>query len=809
MNNTTISERVLGILEWQNILNELESRCATVIGKQLISSLKPLPVDRVRLRLKQITELKELMIQGESPDFDGITEIDKLLELASKQGLLSIEDLSAIKHFIIATNRIINFILKYNHQLKYIAEEFSVLNKLRDLGELLNTSITDSNELNTNKYKELKNIKESLFKTRQEIERKLHDIIHSPHVSLSIQEKVHTIRNERYVILVKSNMRDKVKGNLHDVSSSGATFYVEPDEIITSNNKLIMLERDYKNEILRILRELSKEIGKHADELYVNSRLLAGLDFLTAASKLSISIKGSEPEILNEPIIQLLKARHPLLYLMNPGTVIPNDISIGKEFNCMIISGANTGGKTVLLKTAGLCALLSMHGLHIPADPDSAIGIYSGILADIGDDQSISASLSTYSGQIVIINEMVQNANEGTLILIDEILVGTNPRQGAVLAQSVLEALAETGARIIATTHYPELKELPLENKRFMNASVSFDAETLKPTFKLRTGIPGTSYALDIAKNYGLRDNIIERAKELLDSREKTAEALIENIQKHREELEEENRKISELNIALTNEKNKYLEMQAELNLKIEETKNEKGIEFIDEINKYRNEIAGKIRDLHNTKKSELEKLQQNLGEIKAKVIHKLKKDRKNRFIQNATAFLPEKANPGDSVFISSLEKIGKIESIDNVNSSVSVLLGNSIKAKYKYDDLLTPLTIAKKHKPPKTNIEKQYPANIQDEKPDNEIPRTIQMHYNTCDLRGLKVEEALNKLESDLDKMIRSAINTAIIIHGHGTGALKEAVRNKLKTSSYVKKFRPGEYGEGGDGVTIISLKN
>lgn len=807
MTNTTISERVLGILEWQSILKELESRCATVIGKKLVSSLKPLPVERVRLRLKQITELRELMLQGEAPDFAGITGIDEFLEIASKEGVLSIENLSAIKEFIIATNRIINFISKFKDQLNYTAEEFSALNKLRDLGELLSNSITDSNELNVNRFKELKRIKDNLLKTRQEIEKKLHDIIHSPHLSLSIQEKIHTIRNERYVVLVKSNMRDKVKGNLHDVSSSGATFFVEPAEIISSNNKLIMLERDYKNEILRILRDLSKETGKYSNELYSNSRLLAGLDFLAAASKLSISIKGSEPEILNEPIIQLLNARHPLLYLMSTGTVIPNDISIGKEFNCMIISGANTGGKTVLLKTAGLCALLSMHGLHIPADPDSSIGIFAGILADIGDDQSISASLSTYSGQIVIINEMIQNANEGTLVLIDEILVGTNPRQGAVLAQSVLEALAETGARIIATTHYPELKELPLANNRFMNASVSFDAESLKPTFKLRTGIPGTSYALDIAKNYGLRDNIIERAKELLDSREKTAEALIENMQKHREELEEENIKITELNITLTKEKNKYLEMQAELNLKIEEIKNEKGIEFIDEINKYRSEIAGKIKDIHNAKESELEKLQQNLGEIKTKIIHRLMKDRKKRFIGNTTAFLPEKASPGDSVFIASLEKIGKIKSIDHANRNVSVLLGNSIKAKYGFDDLLTPLTIEKKHKPPKTIIEKKYPAGVHEAKPDNEIPHTLQMQYNTCDLRGLKVEEALNKLESDLDKMIRSAIITAVIIHGHGTGALKEAVRNKLKTSSYVKKFRPGEYGEGGDGVTIASL--
>jgi DNA mismatch repair protein MutS2 len=813
--NNTLSERVLKILEWDSILKELESRCETPIGKSIVPALRPLPVDKIKRQLKYITELKEMLLD-EAIDFTGISDIKPLVTITEKEGVLDTGDLCRVRDFIRASNKIISYLTRNKNKLKNISEEFNTLNKLTGLGELLYESLTDNNEININKYPELKDIKDNLFKVKQDIEKRLGDIMHSQTLSTAIQEKIHTIRNERYVILIKSNMKDKVKGNFHDVSSSGATIYIEPNEIIGLNNKMIMLERDYKNEIFKILRMLSKETAKHADELLHNLGLLARLDFLSAASKLSISLKASGPEISAEKIIELYSARHPLLYLMSPATVIPNDISIGKKYNCMIISGANTGGKTVLLKTVGLCALLAMHGLHIPAGPDSVIGIFSGILADIGDDQSIFQSLSTFSGQIVIINEMIKSANENTLVLIDEILAGTNPRQGAVLAEAVLENLAETGAVIIAATHYPELKELAAKNEKFENASVSFDVETLKPTYKLRTGIPGTSYTLDIAQIYGMPDEIINKAKKLLDSRETTTEALIENIQKHKEEIEEERKKIIEANRDLAKEKNKYLEMQSKLNYRIEEIKNERGIEFIDEINKYRKEIVERIKGIQNESEKELEKVKRELSNTKEKISTRLKKDRKKRFLNKNKAFDPGKAKPGDLVFIASLEKTGRLDTVDQANKKASVILGNSIKAKYNFDDLLSPH--ARLAKPAKTKKQKPLepitPISRKVSEPveaagDKEIPRVLQTQNNTSDLRGLKVDEALAKLENDLDRMMRSGIKTAVVIHGHGTGALKQAVRAQLKLSYYVKRSRAGEYGEGGDGVAIVSLKD
>jgi DNA mismatch repair protein MutS2 len=802
-----ISERVLKILEWDRILKELESRCETPIGKSIVSVLTPLPLDKIKSRLKYITELKEIL-SDEAVDFAGVSDIKPLVKTTTKEGVLDSGDLCRIRDFIKASNKIISYLSRNKAKLKYVSEKFNTLSKVAGLAELLHESLTDTSEININKYPGLKSIKESLSNAKQEIEKRLGNILHSQTLSTAIQEKIHTIRNERYVILVKANMRDKIKGNFHDISSSGATVYIEPAEIISLNNRMIMLERDYKNEVYKILRILSMKTAEFAVELIHNQELLAKLDFLTAASRLSISLKASEPEISSEKIIELYSARHPLLYLMSPSTVVPNDISIGKKYNCMIISGANTGGKTVLLKTVGLCALLAMYGLHIPAGPDSAIGIFSGILADIGDDQSIFQSLSTFSGQIVIINEMIKSASEHMLVLIDEILAGTNPRQGAVLAEAVLETLAETGAVIIAATHYPELKELAAKNKRFENASVSFDVETLKPSYKLRTGIPGTSYTLDIAHIYGMRSDIIERAKQLLDSREMTTEALIENIQKHKEELEEEHRKITESNIELLREKSKYSEMQSVLNQKTEEIKRERGIEFIEEIERYRDEINERIKGIKIENGKELEKIKQELNKTRDKVSVQLKKDGRKRFLNKHKAFDPGKAKPGDLVFIASLEKSGKINAIDIKNKKASVILGNSIKAKYKFDDLLTPVAKPAKNKKqkPADNISKEIsePAEATGKK---EIPGVLQTQDNTIDLRGLKVDEAVAKLEKDLDRMMRRNTKTAVVIHGHGTGALKQAVRAQLKLSYYVKNSRAGEYGEGGDGVTIVSL--
>jgi DNA mismatch repair protein MutS2 len=285
-------------------------------------------------------------------------------------------------------------------------------------------------------------------------------------------------------------MRSRISGNVHDISSSGQTVYFEPSDLTELNNSLIMHERSLLLEIQKILAQLTVHVADHSNELDSNLRVLSYFDFLTAASKFSIQTRSSEPVLSKEPMMKLCRAHHPLLQLMSPGTIVSNDAELGIGFNCLIISGANTGGKTVMLKTIGLCALFAMYGLHIPASPDSEIGIFSNIMADIGDDQNLSQSLSTFSGQLTIINNILKKADSRTLVIIDEIIVGTNPRQGAALSQAILEEMINTGSRIIVSTHYTELKQLPASDRRFQNASVTFNLDTLKPTYELRIGIP-------------------------------------------------------------------------------------------------------------------------------------------------------------------------------------------------------------------------------------------------------------------------------------------------------------------------------
>lgn len=800
-----IAKRVLHILEWDRIIDEIRHRCVTELGRDYLETLGPLARDDIRSQLRKITELKELISRDEQPDFSGVTDINSTLEIARKGGILKINDLYQIRNFIIASNRIRTFLQTNRDEIVSLKEESSRLDKLEKIGELLITSITDNEELNTAKYHELKKLSEAVFSTKQEIEKQLSKLMNSPTMARILQERIYTNRNERYVLLVKSAMRDKINGTVHDVSSSGATLFIEPDSVKGLNSNLIMLELELQVEVNRILRKLSVEVGRFSGEIKSNLEIIAYLDFINAASQFSIATSSNEPEISDQHIIELYNARHPLLYLMSPESVVGNDIFLGKEYTCLIISGANTGGKTVLLKIMGLCSLLAMHGLHIPAGPDSKIGVFSKIIADIGDEQSLAQSLSTYSGQIVIIDKMLKRADPESLILIDEIIVSTNPRQGAVLAQAILEELIQSGAKIVVTTHYSELKELASSDQRFQNASVSFDRETLKPTYKLTIGIPGVSYTIEIARNYGIPENIISRASELLDGRELSAEALIEKMQQYEQEMLEERGKLGLIEEDLKRERTEYRDRKRKLSKREEDMKYERGIEFLDELKKHRRDISEKIRSLQNENIRRLTEIQGELIRIQRDTADKLKESRLKSLRESYAPFDPDKIAIGDRVFVSTLGKSGTVESVDRSAGSVQIILGNAIKSRFSFEDIFL-VPEAKESDTKKKREKKKGKVTISEDKT---IPVTLQTQYNTVDLRGLRVEEALNRMEIELDKMTRSGIRTAVVIHGHGTGALKEAIRNNMRFSSYVLDFRPGDYGEGGDGVTIALLRD
>ena len=801
-----ISARVLDILEWPAIRQELQKRCGTPLGEARVRDMTPLDAAGVKARLREITELKRIMLENSSPDFSGVTDIEPLLALAERGGILKLADLALVRDFTASSGAILRWLRGFKDDYATLAAAYGRMDRLEAIGGTLASSITEKGELNDNAFPGLKKTRGDLFLAKQEMERAIGKIIHAASMEQVLQEKVFTTRNDRYVILVKAPMKERVRGTVHDISASGATYYIEPAEITPLNNRALTLEKELQAETARILRALSTKVAAGAGPLRANLDCIGALDFIAAAARFSVDVRGSEPEITDGPHIRLYQARHPMLYLMSGAAVVGNDIELGAAHRCLIVSGANTGGKTVLLKTIGLCVLMAMYGLHLPAGPDSAIGVFSRILADIGDDQSLSQSLSTFSGQIMIINEMLAGADERTLVIIDEIVVGTNPRQGAALAQAILESLIETGGIIVATTHYSELKELPAIDPRFQNASVSFDLDTLRPTYRLMTGLPGVSYAIEIASNYGLPAGITERAAGLLDSREISMEALIEKIQRYEQEIAEERGRLDEMSKGLEREKRENEELMTRLEKRAQEIKQKEGIDFIRELREHRRRVSDRITALQRMNMKEAGAVNRELTVLESAIHTDLARDRGKLYAGKYRPLDPEQARPGDRVLVLSLEKEGAIESISLTRKQATVLLGSSIRSAFPFGDLYEPV-----QKPPAAKQQvrkKRIPGSDGVEDAGGAIPSVIQTTYNTIDLRGMRVEEGLRVMDRELDRMVRSGILTVVVIHGHGTGAMKEAVRASLSQSLYAADFRPGDSGEGGDGVTIVRLR-
>ena len=798
-----MNRRVLDILEWPLIEEKLLSLCYSEPAKKMVQRLKPVSEDKIKIQMSKITALKDLRQRGEAADLSGLNDISEYTAIASRGGVLDTEDLLQVRKFVTASERIKIFLKERVEEYPPLNDELSRISPLPELKKILLESITDEGELNTDKFPQLRKIRRDIASARQDIEKKINRIIHSPDNEKMLQEKTFTTVNGRYVILIKTGMKGKVNGNVHDISASGATVFIEPSDITPLNNNIIILEKELQMEIQKILAELSGRVSDYASELTSNQRVLTYFDFINAAARFSIMTGGSEPQLSDKAEMKLVSAKHPLLYIMSPETVVANDVDLGSSFNCLIISGANTGGKTVMLKTIGLCAIFAMLGLHIPASPDSVMGIFSNVMADIGDDQNLSNSLSTFSGQLTIINEILRKADSRSLVIIDEIIVGTNPAQGAALSQAILEDMINTGSRIVVTTHYTELKELAVKDPRFSNASVTFNLETLRPAYRLKIGIPGISYAVEIARNFGISENILTRTKELVDSREASVESLLEKVQLYEEEIREEREKVKLLTEEIVAEKRKIEEQQQKLNRLIEEARKKEGIEFIDELKRHREKIAERITLLQELDQKEAGRLNQEIMDLQNRVSGKMKDESREKYSEKYRKLIPSEASAGDRVFISTIEAEGTIEEIDSSGEIALVLLGGTIRSRFPVKNLflIAPGTKGKQEKSktkPQVKISGGGP-----------IASTMQTSYNTIDLRGKRVDEALSFMSMELDRMDRANIKTVIIINGHGTGAMKQAVREALKMNIYVRDFRPGDYGEGGDGVTVAALRD
>ena len=784
MNNTYISK-----LEFNKVLEQLSNFCSTYLGKKLALTLKiNNDTHIVKEKLAETEEAVRLIYKNSTPSFYNINDISiYLINLESSQSL-NPKGLLDLNNILLCARDLKKYFNKEyieNNDFPILNNLFSNLYTNEGIINKISSAIIDENTIDDKASLELQKIRKKIRNLEQEIRSKLNSMIHSSKFSKYVQENLVTIRNDRFVIPIKEEYRSQVKGFVHDVSNAGSTLFIEPISIFELNNEINQLKLDEEVEIEKILQTLTSLFYPYIEELESDLKLIGTLDFIFAKAKYSKSISGITPVINTKKEISLINARHPLI---DKSKVVPISIELGKDFSTLLITGPNTGGKTVTLKTVGLLTCMACSGLNIPADENSSIFVFDNIFADIGDDQSIADSLSTFSSHMTNIVDITKNANKNSLILVDELGSGTDPLEGANLAISILDYFKSINALTIATTHYQELKKYALITPGFENASVEFNVETLSPTYKLLIGIPGKSNAFEISKKLGIDNDIIDKAKKLMSSNDIEFEELLKNIyydklsiEKEKEKILAESQEISKLKEKLLKENYEKEKQEKEIinNAKI------KARNILLEAKEDANEIIKKLSNTSNSKKMDnlRNSLNSKIGNIKLENISSENINKNNNISI-------DEIKPGKEVFVTSLNQNGIVLSNVSKNNEVQVQIG-SIKMNVKTNLLQNVKGSSKKDNSSSTlNISKS---------------RTVKPEINVI---GMNVEEANFVIDKFLDDCSLAKLETVRIIHGKGTGKLKNGIHQFLKTNSHVKSFRLGTFGEGEMGVTVVELK-
>ena len=784
-----MNTRYISKLEFNKVLENLSKYCFTDLGKELALNLQICnEVNIVKQKLSETEEAVNLVYKNSIPSFYDIQDIHiYLINLESSQSLTikGLLDLNTI--FLCSRDLKTYFSKDYidKNDFPILEGLFSSLYTNEGVISKISSSIIDENTIDDKASPELQKIRKKIRNLEQDIRSKLNSMIHSLSFSKYVQENVVTIRNDRFVIPIKEEYRSQVKGFVHDVSNAGSTLFIEPISIFELNNEINQLRLEEEVEIEKILQQLTSLFYPYIEDLKTDMEVIGTLDFIFAKAKYSKAISGITPIINTNKEIHLINARHPLI---DKNKVVPISIELGKDFSTLLITGPNTGGKTVTLKTVGLLTCMACSGLNIPADEKSSIFVFEHVFADIGDDQSIADSLSTFSSHMSNIVDITKHANENSLILVDELGSGTDPVEGANLAISILDYFKTIGSLTIATTHYQELKKYAMTTSGLENASVEFDVETLSPTYKLLIGVPGKSNAFAISQKLGLDISIIQKAKDLMSSNDITFEELLKNIyddkqliekekerilaeseqinilkeKLQRENFEKEKQEKEIINNAKIKARNILLEAKEDAN---EIIKNLSNIKDSTEINTLRNSLNEKIKDI---------KLEPTVSEN----------------ISNTNSLSKEEVHPGKEVFVTSFNQNGLVLSNVSRNNEVQVQIG-SMKMNLKLNVLQNPKsTHTSKNMHTSSHISKS---------------RNIKPEINVI---GMNVEEANFVIDKFLDDCAISKLETVRIIHGKGTGKLKNGIHQFLKTNSHVKSFRLGTFGEGEMGVTVVTLK-
>ncbi len=785
-----MTKHYLKKLEYNKILELLETYCQTYIGKEKAHNL--LPSNNKQIVQKLLNETDEgvrLIYKNSIPPIYDIANVNIYLKKIESSVAISAKALLDIANILKNANELKEYFYSEfinNTEYPILDVYFSKLYSNTGITEKIFKCIIDENTIADTASNNLNNIRRTLRHLEQDIKSKLNSLIHSSRYSKYIQENIVTIRNDRYVIPVKEEYRSMIKGFVHDMSSSGSTVFIEPISVFELNNEINNLKVEENIEIEKILLDLTLMLHPYTNELISDVDIIGNLDFIFSKSKYSIAINGITPIINTEKYINLIDARHPLI---DKNLVVPISVSLGNNYSTLVITGPNTGGKTVTLKTVGLLSCMACSGLNIPANEHSSIYVFDNIFADIGDDQSIAESLSTFSSHILNISNIVKEATANSLILVDELGSGTDPLEGANLAISILEHFNNLHCLTIATTHYQELKKYALLTNGFYNASVEFDIENLKPTYKLLVGIPGKSNAFAISQRLGLDENIINRAKEFVNSNEFSFEELLKTIYDDKSNIEKEkdeiHKKLDEINIL----KHNLEKDNSELKKQEENIINSAKIEARKILLNAKEQASETLKQLNTvTDTSKLHLLQKNLNTS----IKNISIESSNNLSKQNDIIKKEDIKPNQNVFITHLNQNGIILSYPNKSNEVQVQIG-SMKLNVNVNNISLP----------KQNHQKK--SDVSTLSHSTKKSKNIASEINVI---GLTVDEATPIIDKYLDDCVLSSFSTAHIIHGMGTGALRKGIHNYLKNHPHVKSFRVGTFGEGSAGVTIVELK-
>lgn len=784
-----MDEKTLLKIEFDKVIRMLAERCGSVLGKEIAGELLPSnSLNEVKTGLQETTEAKEILRFNPSFSLGGIRDIRSSVERAALGGILEPEDFLNIADTCGAARRAKSFFSNLKGSYPLILELAKNLGIFKSLETAVNETVTDDGAIFDTASDRLFGLRKKIRTSQERIKDKLESFIKSPHTAKYLQESLVTIRGDRYVIPVKQEYRAQVPGLVHDQSSSGATLFIEPMAILDLNNELKKLRAEENEEIVLILKNLSKLVASFELDIIHTLKILGQLDFIFAKGRLSQVMDGGHPGINDQGVIKLVRARHPLIQK----GVVPIDVDLGKNIDSMIITGPNTGGKTVTLKTIGLLTAMALSGLHVPADIGTELNLFQNIFADIGDEQSIEQSLSTFSSHLVNIVRIIKEIGDNTLVLLDELGAGTDPTEGAALAMAIMEYLQSKHIKVVATTHYSELKVYAYNSPRIVNASVEFDVETLRPTYRLLMGVPGKSNAFQIALGLGLGEDIIQRAGEFLTHDQVQVADLITNLEMDQKISQQEREEAVNLRKELQAVERRLAQKEVELHNKEGEIMRRAQEESLNILRKTREDMDHLYKEFKLNLEAESQKAQ-NKALLAAKEKIKGAED-------GIHASLPEKrfagkppktVVPGQFVEIPKLKQTGHVLSKPNQSGEVYVQIG-IMKITVKMEDIR--ITDGPEKKNSDTKV-----GHLRMEK--------ISAISSELDLRGMLVDEALESVDKYLDDACVAGLKEVRIIHGKGTGALREAVTTHLKRHRQVKSSRIGEYNEGGTGVTVASL--